>query len=63
MNAVINGTSKRKFSLYAAHDLTIVGVRRALGFDDVMFKPGLGAALIIELDIVNNEPLVEVSFP
>ncbi|XP_054273281.1 prostatic acid phosphatase-like isoform X1 [Macrosteles quadrilineatus] len=62
MNAVFNGTSKRKVSLYAAHDLTIVSVRRALGFNDIAFKPGLGAALIVELEVVNNVPLVEVHY-
>jgi len=62
MNVAVNGTSSRKVSLYAAHDLTIVSVRRALGYDDVTFKPGLGAALIVELEVVNNEPLVEVYY-
>lgn len=60
LKLVAVGSSKRKMSIYASHDLTIVSIRRALGFDDVTFKPGLGAALVVELHMVNNEPFVEV---
>lgn len=60
MMAVSGKTSTRKLSLYAAHDITIVNVRRALGFDDVTFKPKLGAALILELHLIDNQPQVQV---
>lgn len=60
LKLVAVGSSKRKMSIYASHDLTIVSIRRALGFDDVTFKPGLGAALVVELHMVTNEPFVEV---
>lgn len=61
MNSYITGSSGRKLSLYAAHDMTIINVRRALGFDDLTFKPELGSALIVELHVVDNDPQVEVS--
>lgn len=60
MNLCSEGKSSKKLSLYAAHDMTIVQVRRALGFNDLTFKPELGSALIVELHVVNSNPEVKV---
>uniref|UniRef100_A0A1B6LHJ3 Acid phosphatase n=1 Tax=Graphocephala atropunctata TaxID=36148 RepID=A0A1B6LHJ3_9HEMI len=62
MESYLSGTSRRKLSLYSAHDTTLVNVRRALGYNDITFKPQLGAAIIVELHIINDVPQVELYY-
>ncbi|XP_046685501.1 prostatic acid phosphatase-like [Homalodisca vitripennis] len=59
MESYVSGASKRKLSLYSAHDTTLVNFRRALGFNDFTFKPQLGSAIIVELHVIDNIPQVE----
>ena len=53
----------RKIFLYSGHDITLVSVLRALGFEE-RFKPDPGASLIVELHRPNDggEHLVEILY-
>lgn len=53
----------RKMFLYSGHDLTIVSVLRALGFEE-RIKPDIGASVIIELHrpFDGSEHFVEILY-
>lgn len=52
--------STYKMVLYSGHDITIVNVLQALGFEGLL-KPGFGASLVFELHQVKGERIVKVS--
>lgn len=53
----------RKAYFYAAHDITLVNVLRAMGFTDELFKPEYGATLIFELRSYRvNEQEVKIAY-
>ncbi|XP_043277174.1 lysosomal acid phosphatase-like [Venturia canescens] len=56
----VDQKNQRTLYLYSAHDVTLITLLRTMGFEEKMYKPAYGAALIFELVAGKEEHDFEV---